>query len=128
MFQNSDENILQSVIFIAILLYEIFDIFLLMYFTNEITVASGQLQYRLFESDWIEQSQFCKKCIIILSEVLKKPHLLVVLVYPLNLETFARVSLMCKELCCRCKRGCIMTSKRKLCFYIADHKQCLQHV
>lgn len=91
-FQNSDENIVQSVIFIAVLFYEIFDIFLVMYLTNEITVASDRLLYRLFESDWSEQSESCKKCVIILGEVLKKSQLLVIWVYPLNLETFAKVS------------------------------------
>lgn len=79
--------------FVTQLLYVIFDIFLFMHLANEITVESGRLSYCLFESNWIEQSETTKKCIIILCEMMKQPQQLKVFIYPLNLDTFTAVSL-----------------------------------
>lgn len=63
------------------------------YLGNEIKLASNRLMYSLFESNWIEHSELCKNYIIILTEFLKKPTELVVgKLYPLNMETFNRVS------------------------------------
>lgn len=66
-----------------------------MYLANEITVASERLSYSLFESNWIEQTESCKKYVLIMGEVLKQPQQLVILIYPLNLETFMMVSEQC---------------------------------
>lgn len=87
------ENIVQTELFIAILLYGAFDIFCVMYLGNEITLASDRLSYCLFESNWIEQTESSKKYFIILCEVLKQPQHMVILIYPLNLQTFTSVSL-----------------------------------
>lgn len=92
--QTSQDNILQSSIFIVVLLYSIFDIFIVLYLANEITDASNQLSYCLFESNWMEQSEKCKKCVIILGEVLKRPQQLIIFIYPMNLDTFTKVSLL----------------------------------
>lgn len=75
-------------------MYNIFDIFIVMYFGNEIKLSSNRLSYCLFESNWTGQSKSYQKTIIILGEVLKQPHqLLISKLYPLNLETFTSVSL-----------------------------------
>lgn len=75
------------------LFYNIFEIFLIMNFGNEIKLASDRLSYCLFESDWINRPQTTKKIVLIFGEFLKQPHQLTVLkLYPLNLETFTRVS------------------------------------
>ena len=76
----------------AILLYEIFDVFLVMYLANDITDTSGRLTYSLFESNWVEQPELCKKYVLMMGEVLKRPQQLIILIYPMNLETFMTVS------------------------------------
>src|ERR1700743_2454822 len=78
--------------FVAYLIYMTFDIFVIMYLGSEIKFSSDRLSYCLFESNWIEQSQKCKKCIIILAEMLQQPHELVIVTYQLNLETFTTVN------------------------------------
>jgi len=92
--QNYGENILERVINFGTMCYNVFDIFMVMYFGNEIKLSSDQHTYCLFESDWIDRSQLTKKCIIIFGELLMQPHQLVILtLYPLTLDTFMRVSL-----------------------------------
>jgi len=86
------ENIVQTEMYVIALLYAIFDIFLIMYLANEVTVASDRVSYCFFESNWIEQSESCKELVLIMGEVLKQPQQLVILIYPLNLEMFMRVS------------------------------------
>lgn len=67
---------------------------MIMFIGSEIEDSSGRLRYSLFESNWPEQKQSTKKDIIIMAEILKKPHrLLIGQVYPLNLETFIRVGM-----------------------------------
>ncbi len=80
------------VLYVAILLYSFFEIFMIMYLANEITIESDQLSYCLFESNWFDQSESTKKCVIILCEMIKKPHQLKVFIYPMNLEKFTSVS------------------------------------
>lgn len=91
--QCSYENLFQSSMYAILLFFFSFDIFMVMYFGNEIELSSDRLSYCLFESDWFEQSRVCKKCIIMLAELLKRPHALVVgRLYPLNLDIFTSVS------------------------------------
>nr|QGW45401.1 odorant receptor 28 [Bradysia odoriphaga] len=87
----STENVLQKEMFVSSLLYGVVDIFLAMYMANEITDASDGLSYCLFKSNWIEQTESCKKYVLIMGEVLKQPQQLVILIYPMNLETFVKV-------------------------------------
>lgn len=91
-FQSSHENLMQSITYILSMMYAVFDIFVIMYLANELKVASDQLPYCLFESNWIEQSESCKKCVVIMGEALKQPHELIILIYPMNLNTFLSVS------------------------------------
>lgn len=67
---------------------------MVMYFGNEVKCSSDELSYSVFESNWIVQSKSYRKCILTLTEVVKKPHELVILkLYPLDLETFTSVSI-----------------------------------
>ncbi len=92
--QSSNENLFEIPLFAAISLYGIFDIFMVMYLANDISVASDKLSYCLFESNWIGQQKSCMKCLLILGQRLRYPQRLVILkVYPMNLETFTVVSL-----------------------------------
>ncbi|XP_037033998.1 odorant receptor 94a-like [Bradysia coprophila] len=86
----STENILQTEMYASMLLYGIFDIFLVTYLANEITVASNRLSYCLFESNWVERAESGKKYFLIMGEVLKQPQQLVILIYPMNLGTFMK--------------------------------------
>ncbi|XP_037031538.1 odorant receptor 94b-like [Bradysia coprophila] len=89
---NECENFMEKTIFIAILVYNIFDIFMIMYFGNEIELSSEQLGYCLFESDWIGQPQASKKCIILFGELIRQPHeFLILKLHPLNLATFTEI-------------------------------------
>lgn len=89
----STENLVEYVIYVFILFYNILDIFMIMYFGNEIKLSSGRFSYCLFESDWIDQSQSYKKCLLIFGERLQMVHQMLILkLYPLNMETFTTVS------------------------------------
>ncbi len=86
------DNIVQTEMYFEALLYGLFEIFLLMYLANEITLTSDELSYCLFESNWIDQTESCKKYVIIVGEVLKQPQQLAIFIYPMNLNTFTAVS------------------------------------
>lgn len=79
-------------IYAAVLVHSTFDIFIETYFGNEIELSSSRLSYALFESDWMDQSNVCKRSMIILMEPLKRPQKLIVAkIYPLDLEIFTNV-------------------------------------
>ncbi len=79
-------------IYIILAMYAFFEIFLLMYLANEITLESDRLSYCLFESNWIDQPEHTRKCVIIMCEMVKSPQKLVVFIYPMNLDKFTSVS------------------------------------
>ncbi|XP_037050264.1 odorant receptor 22a-like [Bradysia coprophila] len=87
----SKESIVQREMNLVLLLYGIFDILFVMYLANDITLASDRLSYCLFESNWTEQTESCKKYVLIMGEVLKQPQRLMILIYPMNLETFMTI-------------------------------------
>lgn len=89
--QATRENIVQTEMHLIMLIHGILDIFVIMYLTNDITIGSGRLSQCLFESNWIDQTESCKKYVLIMGEVLKQPQQLVILVYPMSLETFMKV-------------------------------------
>ncbi len=83
---------IQDGFYCSALAYSIFDIFMVMYLGNEIKLSSDEMSQCVYESNWIEQTQKCKKCIIILTERLKRPQELIVgKLYQLNLQTFTSV-------------------------------------
>ncbi len=91
--QSSHNNLAQDEFFVVMLLYNLFEIFIVMYLANEIKMSKDRLLYCLFESKWFDQPEKCKKLIIIITEVVKHPRELVVgKLYPLNLHTFSSVS------------------------------------
>lgn len=78
--------------FLIVFLYLIAELFMITYFGNEIMLSSDRLTYSLFESNWYDQPQTTKKCILVFGEYLKQPQVLVIgKLYPLTLETFTRV-------------------------------------
>lgn len=83
---------------------------MVLYLTNEITVESSKLLRRAYESEWIDQREETKKCFIILCEALKQSQELMILMYPMNLETFTRVNCL--------KSVWVTTIKKKT---ITDH-------
>ncbi|XP_037032708.1 odorant receptor 94b-like [Bradysia coprophila] len=86
------DSLLERCVYSILLFYCIADLFLITYFGNEIMLSSNRLSYSLFESEWTEQPQATKQCIIIFAEYLKQPHeLLVGKLYPLTLETFSKI-------------------------------------
>lgn len=83
----------QSGAAVATLIYNVFDIYVVMHYGNGIKLSSNRLTYSLFESNWIGQTKSFKKSMIIFSEVSQQPHeLLIGKLYPLNLQTFTSVS------------------------------------
>lgn len=89
---DSPEYIRQCLMIFLILSFNGFDLFVVFYLCNEITVASSDLMYCVFESDWIDQSNVVAKDLIILTEVMKKPQQLIILkLFPMNLLTFTSV-------------------------------------
>lgn len=85
-------------LYAVVCIYFIYDIFMITYFGNEIKLSSDRLSYCLFESNWMDQSDSCKKLVFAFAELVKQPHELVIgKLYPLNLETFTRVIfILCK--------------------------------
>nr|QGW45420.1 odorant receptor 47 [Bradysia odoriphaga] len=85
-------NLLEFIIHVYILFYNISEIFMITYFGNEIMLSSQRLAYSLFASDWIEQPQSTKKILLIFGEHLKRSHqLLIAKLYPLTLGTFTSI-------------------------------------
>lgn len=63
-----------------------------MYLGNEIKLSSNRLSYRLYQSDWIAQTESCKKMVIIVMERLKvQQELIVGRIFSLNMESFTLV-------------------------------------
>lgn len=92
-FQSSHDDLLMDAVSGIFVIYSIFDIFMLTYLANEMMLASDRLSLCLFESNFIEQTESCKKCVLILMERLKQPQKLVVgKIYALDLVTFTSVS------------------------------------
>lgn len=92
LLQSRGLNFFEQLIQVTVLLYSIFDIFMIMYFGSEITSWSNGLSYSLFESEWTDRSVSVQKNVVIFGEFLKRPHQLVIIkIYPLTLETFKRV-------------------------------------
>ncbi|XP_037027832.1 odorant receptor 94a-like [Bradysia coprophila] len=86
------DSLLESLIHIVMFFYFTSDLFMITYFGNEIMLSSDSLSYSLFESNWIEQPQSTKKCVIIFGEYVKQPQILLIAkLYPLTLETFTKI-------------------------------------
>lgn len=94
---------------------------MLLYLMNEITLTSGNLINCGYESDWISQPEETKKTLIILCEALKQPQMLMIYIYPLDLETFKRVKLKKKNLC-------VVATECNSLITISDHEWCLLYV
>lgn len=91
--QIRGENWIELFIYVSWLLFNIFDIFMIMHYGNEIKFASSHLPYHLYESNWIDRSQSIRHKIVIFNEMLLQPHQLFVLdIFSLTLQTFMRVS------------------------------------
>ncbi|XP_037039264.1 odorant receptor 94b-like [Bradysia coprophila] len=89
---SSHANLVQDGFYFTVLFYCFFDTFTLLYLGNEIMLASDRLSYCLFESEWMEQTQSCKKYFLIVVERLKQPQQLVVgKLFPMNLRTFTAI-------------------------------------
>lgn len=85
-------------VYLVLLLYSIFDVFMIMYYGNELMLSSGRLGWHLYESNWIDRSQSIKKNVLIFNEFLMQPLEITVLkIYPLTLETFIRVGFVCQR-------------------------------
>nr|QGW45396.1 odorant receptor 23 [Bradysia odoriphaga] len=85
-------NVSAQLVLFAILLYSVFDIFMLTYFGNETKVSSDRFTYCLFKSNWTEMPQSTKKSGLIFGELLMHPYeIFVFKVYPLTLETFTKI-------------------------------------
>lgn len=92
-YQASKGNFTEFIIYGVLLGYLIFEILAIMYFGNEITLTSDDLSHRLYESDWIDQSEAYKKLMVIFMAMLKQPETIVIgKLFPLNLDTFMSVS------------------------------------
>lgn len=90
--QSISDSLIEFTVHFAMLFYFIFNLFMVSYFGNEIKLKSDRLSYSLFESNWIDQPQSTKRCVIIFAELLKQQHELIVgKIYPLTLQTFTRV-------------------------------------
>ncbi len=91
--QNFSDDVIIQAYYYVVIIYFLFDTFIVMLLGNKIMESSDRLSYCLFESDWISQSPKCKKCIVIMAEVLKKSQEIIICkLYPLNLQTFTSVS------------------------------------
>lgn len=91
-FKITVQNPINYWTYVAFLLFNFFDIFMVTYFGNEIMYWSGRLSCCLYECNWMNQSKSCKMCVVILMEVLKQPEQLVIgKLYALDLDIFTKV-------------------------------------
>ncbi|XP_037049712.1 odorant receptor 33b-like isoform X2 [Bradysia coprophila] len=89
---DTTNNFAKTMVHVYTMFYHISELFMITYLGNEILVSSDRLTYSLFESNWVEQPQSTKTCMLIFAEYSKEPHqLLVAKLYPLTLETFRRI-------------------------------------
>ncbi len=96
--QIKGSNSVELTIYVIGELYNIFDIYIIMYFGNEIKLSSDKLSWQLYESGWIDRSESIKKDVLIFGEFLMQPiQLTILMIYPLTLETFTRVCKYEKE-------------------------------
>lgn len=73
----------------------VFEIFLPCFFGNEIILASNNLSYSLFSSDWTEQTSTYKKKLIIFTERLRRPIVITAgKIVNLSLTTFTSVCIL----------------------------------
>lgn len=78
---------------VYLFIYNIFDIFMVMHFGNEIKTSHDNLSNCLYNSDWLDQPIQLKKLIIIFMIILtKEEELMIAKLFPLNLATFTSVS------------------------------------
>lgn len=69
-----------------------YEIALLMYYGNEITLASEQLMGSVYQSNWMDLSIKYRKLALIFMERLKKPQeMLIGKLFPLNLKSLSSV-------------------------------------
>nr|QGW45434.1 odorant receptor 61 [Bradysia odoriphaga] len=86
------DNFFQDAFYIIEIIYCLGDIFAVLYLANEMMLSVDRLSYSLFESNWIVQTQSCKRNIIIMMEYLKQPRSFVVgKLFPMNIETFIAI-------------------------------------
>ncbi|XP_037039648.1 putative odorant receptor 71a [Bradysia coprophila] len=86
------ETLLERYIYVFVVFYYISHLYMITNYGNEIMLSSNRLSYCLFESDWYNQTQSTKKCVIIFGEYLKQPQTIVIAkLYPLDLTTFTRI-------------------------------------
>lgn len=80
--------------YVAILLYCIFEIYMISFYGNELMVTTNRLGYHLFQSDWIDRFRSIRMNVLIFGELLMKPTEIMVLnLYPLTPKTFTNVRL-----------------------------------
>ncbi|XP_037040269.1 odorant receptor 94a-like [Bradysia coprophila] len=86
------DNVWERCVYLLLFIYVVAELFMITYFGNEIMRSSNGLSYSLFESDWYNQPQATRKCVIIFGEYLKTPQVLLIgKLYQLTLETFTKI-------------------------------------
>jgi len=72
----------------------IFEIFVLIYYGNEIALASDQLSFRVYESNWMCMPIKCRKLMIIIMEQWRKPQELIVgKIFPMRIKLLTSVNM-----------------------------------
>lgn len=70
----------------------IYEIFVLLHYGNEVTLASADLFAKVYQSNWIDSSVRYRKMAITFMERLKKPQeMRIGKVFPMNLKTLTSV-------------------------------------
>lgn len=80
------------VMYISLMGIYVYEIFLLMYYGNEVTLASEDLFTGVYKSNWMDSSVRYRKTAITFMERLKKPQeMRIGKVFPMNLKMLTSV-------------------------------------
>ena len=93
LLQNTGDNLIAIFVNASLIFYNVFSIYGIMFFGNEVLLESGKLSYCIYQSNWISRAQSIKKFIMAFTELVRNPIKVSVLkLYPLTLVTFGQVS------------------------------------
>lgn len=90
------DEIFQYMAYMMLLMALMTQIFLLCYFGNEVIIKSEQLSTQMYSSNWTDLTignvNFKKTMLVFQERLKRKTQVVVLLLFPFSLDTFAKVS------------------------------------
>lgn len=91
--ENLSDSVNNFVKYVSLMGIYTYEIFMLMYFGNEVSLSSEELLTSVYESNWMDSSMRYRKLALTLMERLKrKEEMKIAKLFPLNLNMMTSVS------------------------------------